>query len=105
MLLRKIFENLHTAMASFAIFVQFSSKVCSYFWPLPLSASPNTMRFVGYAQFRLCDLKETKAYCNEEVQNYGKILFIQSIVGWWGGMHSPHPPPGSAPDWDIAFPD
>ena len=81
MLPRKIFENLHTAMTSFALFVQFSGKVCSYFWPLPLSASPNTMRFVGYAQFRLCELKATKAYCNEEVRNYGKILFIQSIVG------------------------
>ena len=84
MLLRKIFENLHTAMAILALFVQFSSKVCSYFWPLPLSASPNMMHFVGYAQFRLCVLKATKAYCNEEVRNYGKISFIQSIVesGW-----------------------
>ena len=34
----------------------------------------------------------------EEVQNYRKPLFIQSIVknGWWG-VHPPHPPPGSAP--------
>ena len=76
MLPRKFFENLHTAMAILALFVQFSGKVCSYFWPLPLSASPNVMHFVGYAQFRLCVLKATEAYCNEEVRNYGKILFI-----------------------------
>ena len=50
---RKIFKNLHTgtAMAILALFVQFSGKGCSYFWPLPLSASPNTMHFVGYAEF------------------------------------------------------
>ena len=62
MLPRKIFENLHTVMAILAFFVQFSGKVCSYFWPLPLSASPNMMPFVSYAQFRLCVLKATKAY-------------------------------------------
>ena len=82
-------------MAILVIFGHFSGKVCSYFRPLPLSASPNMMHFVGYAQFRLCVLKATKAYCNEEVRNYGKILFIQSIVenGWCGGrMHTSHPP-------------
>ena len=72
MLPRKIFENLYTAMVILALFVQFPGKVCSHFWPLPLSASPNMMHFVGYAQFPLCVLKATKAYCNEEVQNYGK---------------------------------
>ena len=31
----------------------------------------------------------------EEVRNYRKTLFIQSIVenGWWGEMHPPHPSP------------
>ena len=31
---------------------------------------------------------KTKAYCYVEVRNYGKILFIQSVVenGWWGGI-------------------
>ena len=51
MLPRKIFKNLHTATAILTLFVQFSGKGGSYFWPLPLSASPNTMQFVGYAQF------------------------------------------------------
>ena len=53
---------------------------------------PNFECFTKYdeflcAQFRLCMLKATKAYCYEEVRNYGKNLFIQSIVenGWWGG--------------------
>ena len=51
MLPRKIFKNLHTAMAILALFVQFSGKGCSYFWSLLLSASPNAMHFVFYAQF------------------------------------------------------
>ena len=44
---REIFENLHTAMVIFAIFEQFSGKVCSYIWPLLLSASSNMMHFVS----------------------------------------------------------
>ena len=46
MLFRKIFKNLHTMMAILVLFEQFSGKVCSYFWPLILSASPNVMHFV-----------------------------------------------------------
>ena len=61
----------------------------SYFWPLTLSASPNMMH---------CVLKATKAYCYEEVRNYGKILFIQNIVenGWRGNANAAYPtsPPG-----------
>ena len=41
----KIFEILHTAMAILVRFEQFLKKVCSYFWPLTLSASP-MMHFV-----------------------------------------------------------
>ena len=37
---------LHTVMAILVPFEQFSSKVCSYFWPLILSASPNMIHFV-----------------------------------------------------------
>ena len=44
---RKIFENLLTVMAILVLFEQFLGKVCSYFWPLSLSASPNMMHFVG----------------------------------------------------------
>ena len=47
MLLRKIFENLLTAMVILALFERFSGKVCSYFWPLTLSASSNMMHFVS----------------------------------------------------------
>ena len=47
MLPRKIFENLHTVMVILALFEQFSGKVCSYFWPLTLSASSNMMHFVS----------------------------------------------------------
>ena len=39
MLLRKIFENLHTVMAILLLFEQFSGKFCLCFWPLILSAS------------------------------------------------------------------
>ena len=46
MLLRKIFENLHTVKAILVLFEQFSGKVCSYFWPLSLSASPNMEYFI-----------------------------------------------------------
>ena len=46
MLPRKNFENLRTVMAILVLFEQFSGKVCSYFWPLNLSASPNMMHFV-----------------------------------------------------------
>ena len=76
MLPRKNFENWRTVMAILVLFEQFSGKVCSYFWPLSLSASQNMMNFVFTASIILA----TKAYCNEEVQNCEKILFIQSIV-------------------------
>ena len=47
MLPRKIFENLHTVMVFLALFEKFSGKVCSYFWPLTLSASLSMMHFVS----------------------------------------------------------
>ena len=46
MLPRKHFETLHTVMAILVFFEQFFGKVCSCFWPLFLSASPNMMHFV-----------------------------------------------------------
>ena len=62
---RKIFDNLFTAMAILVLFKQFLGKVCSYFWPLNLSASPNMMHFVHTVSIML---KVTlKAYCFEEV--------------------------------------
>ena len=47
MLPRKFFEKLHSVVVIFALFEQFSGKVCSYFWPLTLSALPNMMHFVS----------------------------------------------------------
>ena len=47
MLLRKFFEKLHTVMVILALFEQFLGKVCSYFWPLTLSALSNMMHFVS----------------------------------------------------------
>ena len=41
MLPGKIFAILHTIMVILAFFDQFSGKVCSYFWPLTLSALSN----------------------------------------------------------------
>ena len=45
MLPKKNFENLHTVIVILALFKQFSGKVCSYFWPLTMSALSN-MHFV-----------------------------------------------------------
>ena len=47
MLPRKFFEKLQTVMVILALFEQFSGKVCSYFWPLTLSALSNMMHFVS----------------------------------------------------------
>ena len=46
MLPRKIFENLHTAVAILALVEQFLCKFCLHFLPLSLSVSPNIMHFV-----------------------------------------------------------
>ena len=54
MLPRKNFENLHTAMAILVLFEQVLGKVCHNFG-------------IFFAQFQLCVLKTTKAYCYEEV--------------------------------------
>ena len=74
-------------MAILALFEQFSGKVCSYFWPLILSASPKYDAFCTHSFDNACLRRLKHNYCYEEVQNYGKILFFQSIVenGWWGG--------------------
>ena len=85
-------------MVILVLFEQFSGKFCLGLWPLILSASPNMMHGVRTVSV-LCVLKATQAYRYEEVRNYGKFLFIQSIVknGWWEEVLPPHPPPGSAP--------
>ena len=47
MLPQKSFENLHTVMVILALFEQISGKVCSYFWPLTLSALSNMIHFIS----------------------------------------------------------
>ena len=61
------------------------------------------MHFVRTVSITVCVLKAIKAYCDEEVQNYGKILFSQSFVenGWWGYAY-PTSPPGSVPGCIIS---
>ena len=68
-------------MAILVLFKQFFGGSWSHIWPLTLSASP-MMHFVRTASTMRA--KATTAYCYEDVQNYGKILFIQNIVenGW-----------------------
>ena len=46
MLPRKVFDNLHTAVAILAFFEKFLGKFCLKFLPLNLSVSPNMMHFV-----------------------------------------------------------
>ena len=70
-------------MAILVLFEQFSGKFCLCFWPLILSALPNTMLFRLRCTVSIMRVA-TQAYCYEEIRNYGKILFSQSIVenGW-----------------------
>ena len=65
---------------------------------LILSASPNMMNFVRTVWI-MRTYGDYKAYCDKEVQSYGKLFFIQSIVenGWWGDAF-PTSLPGSAPE-------
>ena len=46
MLPRKVFGNLHAAMAILVPFEQFLDKFCLNFLPLNLNVSPNMMHFV-----------------------------------------------------------
>ena len=58
------------------------------------------VRCILFAQFRLCVLKATKAYCYEEVRNYRKFYSSKTLLKMaGGGMHTQHTPlpPGSAP--------
>ena len=46
MLLQKIFEYLHTVVATLVLFEQAFGKFCLNFLPLILSVAPNMMHFV-----------------------------------------------------------
>ena len=96
MLPRKIFENLHTAVAILALFEQFLLKFCLNFLPLNLSVSPNMMHFTR--TLSIMRAQGVRLIVIEKVRNYGKIVFIKNMFenGWWGGC-SPHILPGSAP--------
>ena len=53
MLPRKIFENLHTAVAILVVFEKFLGKFCLNFLPLNLSVSPNMMHFARSPHFQV----------------------------------------------------
>ena len=97
MLLRKIFENLHTAVALLVLFEQVLGKFCLNFLPINLSVSPNMMHFVR--RFSIMRAKGVRLIVIEKVQNYEKIVFIKSMFenGWYGGCIPHISSPGSAP--------
>ena len=90
MLPRKIFKNLHTVMAILVLLKQFLRKDRHNLGP---KLCVLHQLCVLFTQFWLCVLKATTAYCYEEVQNHGKILFIRNIVenGWWGDAYAAYP--------------
>ena len=96
MLPRKIFKNLHTAVAILVLFEQFLRKFCLNFLPLNLSVSQNIKHFVRI--FSIMRALSVRLIVIEKVQNYGKIVFIKNMFenGWWGDTSLP-PHPGSAP--------
>ena len=68
------------------------------FWDMKILGGMLPDYWWGYIPLWIC----THGY--EEVRNYRKTLFIQSIVenGWWG-MHSSTSPRGSDPEFDDFF--
>ena len=51
-----------------------------------------------FAQFRLCVLKATQAYCYEEVRNYEKLYLTKALLNMAGGKDaSPSSLSGPAP--------
>ena len=83
MLPRKCFENLDGVIAILVFFVQFLRKIFYKFLPLILSPSPDMMQwYTMFAHFGLC-LLGVRINVIEEIQNYGKIVFIKNIVEKW----------------------
>ena len=85
MLPRKIFENLYAATVILVLFVQFSRKFCLNFLTLILSTSPNMMHFVRTHSIRRALGVGLTGTTIEEVQNYGKFVYIKNIFEnvWW----------------------
>ena len=77
---RKIFENLHTTMAISVLFEQFLRQVLLNFLLPTLSPLPNMKHFVRTFSIYVCLMRIVV----EEIENYGKIVFIKEIVknGW-----------------------
>ena len=89
MLPQKFFEKLYTVMVILALFEQFSGEVCSYFWPLTLSALSNMMHFVSTVSIMRA-YKATKVYCYEQgcksmLSIGGDDLAKSTIFRYWGG--------------------
>ena len=61
-----------------------------------LSASQNMMHFVR--TFSIMRAQGVRLIANEEVRNYGKIVYIQNnFENGWYKMHTPHPTPLDPP--------
>ena len=67
MLPRKIFKNLHTAVAILVLFEQFIRKFCLNFLPLNLSVSQNITHFVRI--FSIMRALSVRLIVIEKVQN------------------------------------
>ena len=95
MLPRKHFKNLHTASAILVLFEQFLGKVCSYFWPITLSASP-MMHFVCTVS-NLRALRRLRHIVMKRFEFKEKFYSSKTLLKMAGGgcMRSkPHIPPG-----------
>ena len=101
MLPRKFFENLRNVIAILVLFVQFVRKFCFKFFTSNFESFTKYDAMMHFARTFRFMLARCKIIVIEEVQNYGKIVFIKKIFEKWlvgeGRMHSciPHIPPGS----------
>ena len=104
MLPRKIFKNVHAAMAILVLFKKFSAKFCLNFLTLILNASPNMMHFVR--TFSIMRAYGVRLIATKEARHHRKINCIglhQKYFPKWlvGGGIPLNLPPGSAPSHKL----
>ena len=85
MLSRKIFENLHSVMTILVLLGQVLTQIVAYlnFLLLILRSLPNTGMMQFFRTFSISVYRYKKSLgiiAVEEVRNYGKLVFIKSIV-------------------------
>ena len=86
MLLRKIFENLHAAMAFLVLFEEISRKFCLNFFTLIVSASSNMMHFVR--TFSIMRVKDESLLLSKRFQIMEKLYTSKTCLKMAGGrMH------------------